>query len=417
MIRAALSAVVFIIVGVLWPNVSEAQHGTPPTKSGTDHPPNRSETQAAGGQHSSTATTGDAKSPSEEQAPSSPTVQAARTDGYVGRPEGLKPGSGLAGTIAVIPGSIVHGLGHFYLGESVTAWTLFAAEVLGIGLMIGGAYLGASSDAGRGSIELSKILSHSGLILFSGSWIADVIGSFKGTAPLANGTIARKRERLGIGYRYTDNAMMPFRHRLNARMNFTRGHFYVRPRIDLEVGLDRREVELDTGVWLLADTHIENFMALGASAKRVENRPDGWARNTVMGYVSWQLDLGRAIRTLRHFYLFSTMGYGIARYQFSDKLETVPGVFSDGNLWDEWLNLETGLGLFIVDTTYLGLSIVQTPMGNVPPGALVDAWLFSPEAEAIKLDLKYGYTTDIGIHVQGIAGDGVGIWLGLDYGL
>ena len=67
-----------------------------------------------------------------EQLDSIQTIKEAEGDGYRGRPQGLKPGSLLAGTIAVIPGSLVHGLGHFYMGESMTAWTLFAAEVLGI---------------------------------------------------------------------------------------------------------------------------------------------------------------------------------------------------------------------------------------------------------------------------------------------
>ena len=79
--------------------------------------------------------------------------------------------------IAVVPGFVFHGSGHFYARKSLTGLALFATEA--VGLMVwrrGGNFLG-SSGGGTDAEQVQFII---GMALFFGSWAYDLIG-----APLA----------------------------------------------------------------------------------------------------------------------------------------------------------------------------------------------------------------------------------------
>jgi hypothetical protein len=87
--------------------------------------------------------------------------------------------------IAVIPGFVFHGSGHFYARKSLTGLALLATE--SVGLMVwrrGGNFLG-SSGGGTDAEQVQFII---GMALFFGSWAYDLIG-----APLA---VNNENERL-----------------------------------------------------------------------------------------------------------------------------------------------------------------------------------------------------------------------------
>lgn len=78
--------------------------------------------------------------------------------------------------IALVPGSIVHGAGHFYAGKIGTGFVLLGSELVGTGLIVVGLVGGIETITGEPRegwvIELEV-----GLVLFVGSWIYDIIGS------------------------------------------------------------------------------------------------------------------------------------------------------------------------------------------------------------------------------------------------
>ena len=86
----------------------------------------------------------------------------------------------VAFAVALIPGSVVHGLGHYYAGDPETGKTLLVTEGVSLGLvLVGGVFLSSqlnslecSSDCVIGAISISA-----GTIGFLGSWVYDVIGS------------------------------------------------------------------------------------------------------------------------------------------------------------------------------------------------------------------------------------------------
>ena len=79
--------------------------------------------------------------------------------------------------IALVPGAVVHGAGHFYAGKIKTGFLLLGVEVVGASLVMTAALAGFAEAMGGESdldVELWGIV---GFALFVGSWAYDVIGS------------------------------------------------------------------------------------------------------------------------------------------------------------------------------------------------------------------------------------------------
>jgi hypothetical protein len=75
---------------------------------------------------------------------------------------------------SVVPGIIVHGSGHFYAGKTNTGYLLLGTEAAGLLFL----YLGFEEALGGSSYQNdADIMGWTGLALFSGSWLYDVIGS------------------------------------------------------------------------------------------------------------------------------------------------------------------------------------------------------------------------------------------------
>lgn len=87
--------------------------------------------------------------------------------------------------IAVVPGFVFHGSGHFYARKSLTGLALVAVEATGLILWLRGSnFMGGSS--GGPDTEQAEFIT--GMALFFGSWAYDLIG-----APLA---VTRENEKL-----------------------------------------------------------------------------------------------------------------------------------------------------------------------------------------------------------------------------
>jgi hypothetical protein len=87
--------------------------------------------------------------------------------------------------VALVPGAVVHGAGHFYAGKPWTGLILFGSELAGFGL----SYFGALTAMGDGEYSQGGAVAvGTGMILFFGSWVYDAV-----FAPLS---IKRKNEEL-----------------------------------------------------------------------------------------------------------------------------------------------------------------------------------------------------------------------------
>jgi len=102
---------------------------------------------------------------------------------------------------ALIPGSVVHGAGHFYAGKTATGFLLLGTELVGAALVLGG----TSTGWGRSSPTREGFaVSLAGEILFLGSWIYDMVKS-----PLIVQKQNRLLEKNPVGLQFRMKDMKP----------------------------------------------------------------------------------------------------------------------------------------------------------------------------------------------------------------
>lgn len=339
-----------------------------------------------------------------------PTTEQAQSElGYKARGEDQPPGSLLGGAIAVGPGFLVHGLGHYYAGDSRTALSLLLAELAGIGLIIAGSVIDDSTNGGGSTGGIRNALTHSGVLLFFGSWVADIVGTFKGAESFDSSSRRTRGNVLGIAYRFTENPLTPFKHHLVTRLSLDSGRIWLRPELDLEVGLDLWQLALDAGVRLFVGDNPHNRIALGVNGRRHAVRQFGYTATSAAGFVDWQVDLGLVVRGMRNFYLFNRTGYGLFALQFGDRTNDAPGLSTTYDFVDSYLLFETGIALNTGRKTNVSLAVIQDPTRDLAAS--------SPDGGMLELSLLHRQSSDLDIELSATSGDGWGVWLGLGYGL
>lgn len=345
----------------------------------------------------------------EVRAPAQGRVAQAMSEGYEPRPEDEPAGSVAGGLLAVFPGVLVHGTGHWYVGDTPTAARLLIAELAGVVLVVGSELLGAATNDSGELGAPRRLLTYAGGLLFFGSWAADIVGSFKGATSFDGDSSRTDGTTLSLGYRFTSDPLTPFRHHLVTIFGIDTGRFYARPAIDLEAELDTRRAELDLGLRVFRGDNPHNHVTVGGRLRRDEVKSYGLASWGTAGYLAWKADLGQAIRSLRNLYLVSRVGGGVEFYQFADDTNRVPALFATSDFNDPYFLLDVGFAVNSGRRTHLSFLVRQDPTFDISP---VDSNFGLFEAS-----LTHRYSDDIDIDVRFTGGDGWAMWLGLGYGL
>ncbi len=133
----------------------------------------------------------------------------------------------LAGAAAVAPGALVHGAGHYVLGETDTATDLLLFEALGLGMVFGGGAVIALTGASRYVVGPAAAVTILGVGTFGLSLAADVYGTLSPDPGAASLRLPALRPMLEaeLGYRRVDDPL--FRHRdfLVERVAYEHGAF------------------------------------------------------------------------------------------------------------------------------------------------------------------------------------------------
>jgi hypothetical protein len=137
----------------------------------------------------------------------------------------------LATGAAIVPGVIVHGAGHYVLGDSSTAGKLLLAEGIGLGMVtVGGTGL-FLTGASRYTVGPLAAISMFGVGVFSVAFIADVYGvatSDQGSATTRRG-LGPTRFESELGYRYLYTPAFAYRDFVVERFTFWIAHTRVTP--------------------------------------------------------------------------------------------------------------------------------------------------------------------------------------------
>ncbi|MCK6569678.1 hypothetical protein L6V77_01050 [Myxococcota bacterium] len=337
------------------------------------------------------------------------TLAEAEAAGFTARPVDEPAGSLLGGLLSVGPGFFVHGVGHFYVDETATAWRLLIGELVGLGLVAGGVAMQAYTDDAGALGALRRLMIHSGVALFVGTWVTDILGTFKGAESFDPDSSRTQGHQLSLAYRYRADDRDPRHHHLVAGLELDFGRVYLRPEGVLDAALDERDWRLDTGVRLWRGENRHNAVALGLRARRTEYVAEGYAIRSGEVYLHGKLDLGQAIRSMRGFYLTHRVGVGLEQYQFATETGRTPTLLAASDFDSPFFSLATGAEVNTGRRTHVGVTFVQDPTAEVTAA--------SADTGVLALSLGHRYRDDLEIQVDVMAGDGWAVWLGLGYGL
>lgn len=216
-----------------------------------------------------------------------------RDDGWVVDRRTAQKGSLVGGLLAMTVGLAWHGVGHFYVGERQTARRLVAVEAVSVALLVGGAALQSTSqgEAGRSA---GRTMVAAGASTFAVSWLADVVGSFKGTGSgLPVNTLNAESLTLELNYALLLENGLGMTNLGVARLPLVTRRVVFVPATSLATDLDYRHVSAFVG-WRqpLRSDRRDAFLEVGGGVTDEYLDSAGAGRTQLRGRVLWSWDLG-----------------------------------------------------------------------------------------------------------------------------
>ena len=276
-----------------------------------------------------------AQAPSPDPAPPSP-LELAKADGYMDRPDDLKPGSLIEAPWRFSrcisrDRSPVHRRHHYRAGSLRAN----RHRPDGWGLLSEPEYLWKPEF----SVIATTIAYR--FYAFAGSRAAEQSRNLQRICPFDDGPLPRHR-RTSLAYRYVDNLNTFSITRMSVSRSTAGGSISVRV---LTSSLTTRRGFVWNWHSTLRCGPISKSSYLGLDLERLENRTDGWARQYGLSYLQAKM-ISAPVSTLKRFYLVNRIGYGMGVMQFSERRGNVPAIFSSA-LNDSWLYLETGVSVHL----------------------------------------------------------------------
>jgi hypothetical protein len=156
---------------------------------------------------------------------------------------------------AVVPGVLLHGSGHYAAGDQPTAWRLFRAETLGVGLLVVGLGTLAVTGASDRTVEPAIWTAAAGGGLFATSWLADLYGVIAPPGGVGSPLLVLPSVEASFGTRYVGDPTLE-------------GHTFLAPALDVRFGRWR----VSPAAWFAVDGGSNNRLEAEAAFRFVGPR-------------------------------------------------------------------------------------------------------------------------------------------------
>jgi hypothetical protein len=231
----------------------------------------------------------------------------------------LTPSTGdraLATGAAIVPGIVVHGAGHYVLGDSSTAGKLLLAEGIGLGMVAAGGAGLFLTGASRYTVGPLAAISMFGVGVFSLALGADVYGvttSDQGASEARRG-LGPTRFESEFGYRYVYTPNFAYRDFLVERFTFWLDHTRVTPWALFSFAGDNVRYRLELAQRLLGPgvgerAPYEDRLELEIAGTHHRYLPESFQRTTGELAVRGRWDLGHLGPSLRGAFVEGSLGY------------------------------------------------------------------------------------------------------------
>ena len=135
----------------------------------------------------------------------------------------------MAAGAAFVPGTVVHGAGHFVVGEAQTGWRLLAAQGTGVGLLALGIGGLAVTGASPWLIQPFIFAATGGVALFVLPLFADLYGVIAPAIGAGEPLRVTPSLSVSVGYRHVDNPVFGYRHLSRTHVEISGGAWGARP--------------------------------------------------------------------------------------------------------------------------------------------------------------------------------------------
>ena len=243
----------------------------------------------------------------------------------------------LAGGAAVVPGVVVHGMGHYVAGETTTGNRLLLAEGVGLGLVFGAGYAIVATGASRYVVGPAAATVIFGVGLFGTSFLADVYGSVSPDSAAA-GRRARPPAWMEteLGYRHISDPIFSYEDFVVESVSMRSGRLRLTPSGWFSLGADNARYRIEGAYRFLGATpgafdrpvmndHLDAVLGLVHHRFSTER----FTRSSMELAVDTRYDLGHVGRTLRGAFVEASAGYSFGRIDYDIQGIEVPADFDD----------------------------------------------------------------------------------------
>jgi hypothetical protein len=278
----------------------------------------------------------------------SPTRAAPSTTAGEAAPESPKfraPKAGpLPAALAVVPGVLVRGTGHWAAGDRRTAKRLLIAEGIGLGGVTSGLGVMILTGASRRVMTLAAATTGVGFGLLALSLIADVYGASGASSIAANPLRTAPVMEFDLGYRYVKDPLFAYHNMVAGTVTARMGGLKLEPSVWAALDDDNARWR-QAAAWrflgprpgrLASDG---SFVDLETALTTHRYGTERFTTRTVEAAVSGRLDLKRISPTLAGSFAEAGLGWALAKTDYA-----LAGVPSDPA---ELLLMRFGFGVYL----------------------------------------------------------------------
>jgi len=224
----------------------------------------------------------------------------------------LKP-SALATAAAVVPGLVLHGFGHYVAGDKDTAWSLFAWQGVGLGMMIAsGAAIGLTGASRYGNeITIPALVTGSGIFLNTA--FADIYGTASG------GRTSRyaipPSLSVAAGYGYIDDPQFDYTHFSVVGASYRRDAIGVSPSLWTALDANNQRARLPV-TYRLLDNNAGDFLQTQVAATYHRYGDDGFACAIGEWSIGGRLNSSQLGASLAGSFTSASIGYALHRTSY-----------------------------------------------------------------------------------------------------
>ena len=231
---------------------------------------------------------------------------------------------------AVVPGVVVHGAGHFVLGEAATARRLLLMEGIGLGIFLSGGLTLVFTGASRYVVAPAATATIAGFGLFSTSYLADVYGSVSrdGDAALSRLRPPARFE-TELGYRRIRDPVFDYRDFMVERVSRQIGAFRLSPSGWFSFRGDTARYRLEAQYRAYGNVsdptpRDASFVDVTLGFVHQRHRPERFSKSSAEISLDARYDLARLGRSLRGAFVELGAGYALGRIDYDLQGLSVP---------------------------------------------------------------------------------------------